>query len=290
MKNLSNILTLVQPRTNDLISIKKSILLAKKSQATITILSMREKVSSYHKWLHGTVNNRFDNSEQITALVNFAKHEGITINYEIKEEYHKFTALKNQLEQDKYDLVVSEYQKEESRLWPFNKSEYTNLINASDTSILFVSSQKWMNNGNVLAAIETEENTLAHTTFNNEIIEKCNDLANLLVNKVHLFNCYLENCSMSFQDLEPKKEFYSHLEHLNTLVKPYHFEEKYLHVEQGLADDIIPSQAHKLNANIVVMGCGEHNDWLSKIKGHTIDYVLDKLDCDLLALKQSKRH
>ena len=47
------------------------------------------------------------------------------------------------------------------------------------------------------------------------------------------------------------------------------------------------SLANKYNANVVVMGYGEHQGWLSRIKGHTLDYVLNNLSCDLLALKQS---
>ena len=187
-------------------------------------------------------------------------------------------------------MVVANHEKEASQHWLFNKSEHSHLLNVSDTSILFVGQHRWLNNGNILAAIETEENTLTHKTFNDEIIAKSNDFAKLLMSDIHLFNCYLESCSVSFRHETPISEFQNHLKHLTSLVKPYHFEDRYLHVEEGLADDIIPYQANKYNANVVVMGCGEHRGVLSKIKGHTIDYVLENLECDLLALKQSSVH
>ena len=110
------------------------------------------------------------------------------------------------------------------------------------------------------------------------------------MSNIHLFNCYLENCSISFEETLPTIELARHLDNLTELVKAYHFEDKYLHVEEGFADDVIPTQAHKFDTNIVVVGCGEHKGWLSKIKGHTVDYVLDNLECDLLALKQSSVH
>ena len=293
MNHFSNILTLAQSRTSDLISIKKSITLAKKNKAHITVLSTRIKCSAYHQWLHKTEQDDSENEKKIISLINFAKQQGVSISYKIREEKEQFIALKKQLEDNNYDLVVAEHQKEESRLWPFESAEYSNLLRASDTSILFVGGHQWLDNGNVLAAIETEENTLAHNKFNNEIIVKASDLAILLMSDIHLFNCYLENCSIAFQETEQVKrntEFSTHLQNLTALVKAHHFEDKYLHLEEGLADDIIPDIAHKLNANVVVIGCGEHKGWLSKIKGHTIDYVLDKLDCDLLALKQSNLH
>jgi hypothetical protein len=75
---------------------------------------------------------------------------------------------------------------------------------------------------------------------------------------IHLFNCYLESCSVYFQPMNSKKQSKNHLDHLTSFVKPYHFEGKNLHVEEGLADDIIPSLANKYNANDLVMGYGEH--------------------------------
>lgn len=259
MNNFSNILTLTQSRNNDLISIKKAITLAKKNQAHVTVLSTRKKCSAYHHWLNKAEDSGFDNEEQIINLVNHAKHEGVTIKYKVREERDHYMALKKQLEDNEYDLVVAEHQKEESRLWPFDRAEYSNLLGASNTSILFVGNHKWLDNGNVLAAIETEESSSSHKTFNDEIIVTARDLAKLLKSDTHLFNCYLESCSISFKDIAStagNTEFSSHLEHLNALVKTYHFQDKYLHVEEGLADDIIPSQAHKLNANVVVVEIG----------------------------------
>jgi nucleotide-binding universal stress UspA family protein len=290
MNSFSNILTLAQSRTSDLVSIRKSIILAKKNNGHVTVLSTRKKSSIYHQWLNKTKFNLVDNSEKIRKLVSFAQHEGVAINYKIREEKDQFTALKKQLEHNQYDLVVAEHQKEESRLWPFDSAKYSRLLNVSDTSILFVGKQPWRDHGNILAAIETEENTLNHHRFNDEIIVTASGLAKLLMSNIHLFNCYLENCSISFEETLPTIELTRHLDNLTELVKAYHFEDKYLHVEEGFADDVIPIQAHKFDTNIVVVGCGEHKGWLSKIKGHTVDYVLDNLECDLLALKQSSVH
>jgi universal stress protein E len=287
MNSFSNILTLAESRTSDLVSIKKSIILAKQNNGHITVLSTRKKNSSYHQWLNKTENNVVDNSEKIQRLVVFAKQQGVAINYKIREEKDKFVALKKQLEGQQYDLIVAEHQKEESRLWPFDSTEYSNLLNTSDISILFVGDYKWRVNGNVLAAIETEENTLNHHSFNDEIIVKTNELAMLLKSNIHFFNCYLKNCGISFKEKMPTLEFNHHLNNLNALVKAHHFKDENLHIEEGLVDDIIPNQANRFGANVVVIGCGEHKGWLSKIKGHTIDYVLDDLDCDILALKQS---
>jgi len=293
MNNFSNILALAHYRNNDFISIKKSITLAKKNHAHITVLLTRKKHSIKHQWLNKVAMDNFTNEKQIISLINNAKHEGVSICYKIREERDQYIALKSQLENTKYDLVVAEHKKEGSWLWPFKKTEYSSLLSASDTSILFVGDHQWLDKGNVLAAIETEESTFSHRKFNDEIIAKASDLAKLLVSDIHLFNCYWESCSMSFKDIESAKiniECSNHLEHLTALVKKYHFKDECLHVEEGLADDIIPHQANKLNANVVVIGCGEHKGWLSKIKGHTIDYVLDNLKCDLLAMKQSHFH
>jgi len=293
MSSFSNILALAQPSTCNLMAIRKSIVLAKKNQANLTVLSTKKKYSPYQRFFNNTEKNDLSNEPQILELVNFAKREGISTHYKIIEARDQLTALKDQLQANEYDLVVTDHQQKESHLWPFHKTEDSNLLNASDTSVLFVGQHKWLSNGNVLAAIETEENTPVHNNFNNEIMVKTRDLAKLLTSNIHLFNCYFDSCSVAFKEMEfsqRNEEFAHHLEHLTILAKGYQLEDKCIHVEEGLADDVIPEQAHKFNANVVVIGCGEHKGWLANIKGHTIDYVLDKLDCDLLALKQSSIH
>jgi hypothetical protein len=67
MDSFSNILTLVKPRTSDLISLKKSILLAKNNHARVTVLATKEKPSRYQRWLNHKTTTELVNEEKLIA-------------------------------------------------------------------------------------------------------------------------------------------------------------------------------------------------------------------------------
>lgn len=201
--------------------------------------------------------------------------------------------LRSYFNQNKCDLVVSECQYKDGSLWSFDSHENSSLLYASNIPTMFVKNKEWHNKGQIIAAIETEEETLLHQKLNREIVDSSCYVAQLLEGDIHLLNCYLESCLMSFPtiDEQPEKsEFSNHLEHLTLLAENHHLNKDNLHIEQGLVDDLLPQQASIIDADIVVLGCGEHKGILSTIQGHTVDFVLNKLDCDLLALKPGEIH
>ncbi|MEW6992336.1 universal stress protein [Colwelliaceae bacterium 6441] len=293
MNSFQNILALVQPRSKDLTAIKKSIILAQSSNANLTLLSFNNEMSPYQKWLKKGNVTQSNNTDCIENLMNFAREKKVKINHLVFNGIKQSKALKEQLFENCYDLVMTEHEHEDEKLWPFDANEYSQLLNVSTIPTMFVRNKEWLHEGHVIAAIETEESTLQHQEFNQEIIERTRYIAELLHSDIHLLNCYLESCLLSFdplEDKEKKSEFILHCEHLAEIAEKNHLNKPSLHIEQGLVDDLIPKQAKEINADIVVLGCGEHKGLLSKIQGHTIDYVLNKLDCDLLSLKPPPLH
>jgi nucleotide-binding universal stress UspA family protein len=293
MNSFQNILALVQSKTKDLTAIKKSIILAKSSGADLTLLSFNHTMTLYQRWLKGRDNTEENDYSCIDNLMNFALENEVKVNHLVFNGRKQEEVLKEQLFETNFDLVVTEHKHEYEKLWPFDAYEYTKLLNVSKVPTMFVRNKKWLNEGHVIAAIETEELTVKHQQFNQEIIERTRYVAQLLQSDIHLLNCYLESCLLSFNKLDGednKSEFIIHLEHLTQLAEQHHLNKQNLHIEQGLVDDLIPKEAMKINADIVVLGCGEHKGLLSKIQGHTVDYVLNNLDCDLLSLKADTFH
>ncbi len=97
---------------------------------------------------------------------------------------------------------------------------------------------------------------------------------------------------MSFDNFEQNKlsSMLLHYKHLFRSAKPFGVERAQLHVEQGIPDDVIPKSAKIVNADLVVVGSGEHKGFIHNLMRHTLDYIIEKINCDLLVLKPETVH
>lgn len=295
MKDYQNILAYASPRTHDFQSVKKAIYLADKNQAHITVLLVNQLQSPFDKWLKRNPEQNYGLSEKLEQIMAYADKCNANINFHILESRNCYHTFAEQLHADVYDLVIAEYEKETMRLWPFDNHEYSKLLKLSDKPILFVGDLPWHKQGHVIAALETEEASNVHQSMNNEIVMQAQHLAELMTSETHLVNCYLKelsiSCATSTNNHEVVDEYKQHLSQLTVSGSPYGVDKDHLHIEQGFPEDVLPKQAAKYQANLVVLGSGEHEGMLSGIKGHTIDFVINQLNCDLLALKhQSIAH
>jgi universal stress protein E len=56
-------------------------------------------------------------------------------------------------------------------------------------------------------------------------------------------------------------------------------------VEQGLPEDVIPQVAARLEAAMVILGTTGRTGLSAVFIGNTAEHVIDKINCDVLALK-----
>jgi len=62
-------------------------------------------------------------------------------------------------------------------------------------------------------------------------------------------------------------------------------DEQYTRVEQGLPEDVIPSVVQELKAGLVILGTTGRTGISAVFIGNTAEHVIDKINCDVLALK-----
>jgi universal stress protein E len=56
-------------------------------------------------------------------------------------------------------------------------------------------------------------------------------------------------------------------------------------VDIGLPEDVIPKYAQQLDAELVVLGTVGRQGISAALIGNTAEHVIDKLNCDVLAIK-----
>jgi nucleotide-binding universal stress UspA family protein len=151
---------------------------------------------------------------------------------------------------------------------------------------MLVTQSDWHSSGQILSAIETESQEAQHLKINQNILEHTYCVSHLLDSNVHLMNCYLgESMSMAIKSKPDINQKLLHLQHLAHLSEKGKYSTATLHVCEGLPEYGVSELAQKYHVNMVVLGTSEHANFINNVTGHTSEYIIDQLNCDVLTIK-----
>ena len=290
MKTFKNILVITEDIGLNQAVLHKALTLAQRAHASLTIIANQQD-NELAEQLELIYQKNTENTENVPNVNSF-KFSALNIDINIKYCAAPFShkEILAEITQQSYDLLIKDIHAAHFR-WGFSWSDNHYLLREGNTNLLLVGKTQWPDNGNILAALETEESTEQHQNINQFMIDESQYLAKLLNSEVHLINCYQETSSISLADElllqnieEPPQE---HLRHLKSTASTHNVEYDHMHVEPGLPEFVIPQEAKKYNADIVTLGAGEHHGLIDLLKGHSTEYVVDGLACDALILKAS---
>lgn len=285
MKRFNNILVITEDIGLNQTVLHKALVLAQKAKASLTIIANKEDKEI-------AVDLEKIYQHDLAHLPKLKNYETTKLEIDINIKYctapFSHQDILAEIKQNSYDLLIKDIHAMHFR-WGLSWSDNHYLLREGDTNILLVGEGLWPKQGNILAALETEESTDKHQKFNQFMIDESQYLAQLLNSDVHLINCYQEQPSISLADNdlnenveEPEQQ---HFRHLSRSASTYGVQQDHLHVESGLPEYVIPHEAQKYNADIVALGAGEHHGLIDILKGHSSHYVVDALSCDALILK-----
>jgi universal stress protein E len=158
--------------------------------------------------------------------------------------------------------------------------------------VLLVKDHDWPQNGQILAAVNLGVDVEEHKSLNEGITQNAQHFAKLLHSKVHLVNSYPgtpENIVIEIPEFDPTMYNDSvkahHQKEMQTHSNKHHVDDTFCHVCEGLPEDVIPQLAEELDAELVVIGTIGRQGISAALIGNTAEHVIDKLNCDVLALK-----
>ena len=67
--------------------------------------------------------------------------------------------------------------------------------------------------------------------------------------------------------------------------KAFNISQENTHIKEGLPEDVIESMANELDAALVILGTVGRTGISAALIGNTAEHVIDRLNCDVLALK-----
>ncbi|GIU22176.1 universal stress protein [Shewanella schlegeliana] len=271
-------------------ALNKALQLAKKTNSKVTVLKIDRPYSNLLSKIGLIPNNALDPMLFVKKLLAKYQRQGVEVEIKSINNLKDHVALLNETQSGDYDLVIINNKHHNALLSEFIPRGEAHLLRDCDQPIMIVGNKSWQAHGHILTALETADSNTEHKELNQCLIDDSQQLASLLDNDIHLLNCYqLENWNMSVtkvnhqsSDEEQKKQ---HWDRLVNSAKNYHLADDHLHLEQGLPDHVIPAVANQCNANLLVIGAGEHHGLISELKGHTSSVLVDELKCDILAIK-----
>ena len=299
METYQKILVVIDPTTDEQKALSRAIELATKTQGKITaFLSI------------------FDFSYEMTTMLSSDERESmrqIVINdrmlwiderikelgasdkdIDIKVVWHNrpFEAVIDQVLEHQYDVVIKgthEHDKLKSVI--FTPTDW-HLLRKCPCPLLLVKEHSWPANGNILAAVNVGSDEDEHQSLNSVITEEAKHLASLIGANVHLVNSFPGtpvNIAIEIPEFDTSQYNDTMLQHHEQSMKnhaeKYGIDSANTYIKEGLPEDVIDELSQELDAELVILGTIGRTGLSAALIGNTAEHVIDRLNCDVLALK-----
>lgn len=296
MESYQNILVVIDPTSVEQKALARACTLANRTGAKITaflsifdfsyemttMLSGEERES-----MRATVVN--DRKVWLDDLI-----EDYDREIECKVVWHNrpFEAILQEVKDNDFDIVIkSTHEHPTLQSVIFTPTDW-HLIRKSWVPLLLVKEHQWPDNGHILAAVNVGSEELEHQSLNDKISEEAINLSNLVKADTHFVNSYPGtpiNIAIEIPEFDANEYNETMKNHHFQVMKEhalkYKIEDQFLHVEEGLPEDVIESVAKRIDAELVILGTVGRTGLSAVLIGNTAEHVIDRLNCDLLALK-----
>lgn len=224
--------------------------------------------------------------------------DGINFSSTVVWHSNEAEAITTEVETHNYDLVVKYTNAEESLKSLIVTPVDWQILRKCPTPILVVKDGDWKHQRRILVAVNvSDDENEAHSTFNDELVSLSMDLADSLDRgNIHLVTAYPPTpINMAIDLPEFSSGEYSsglrgqYLLNMKALRQKYGIDGDHTHVLEGFPEDVIPQVAEKLEAELVILGTIGRTGLSAAFLGNTAEHVISKLNCNLLAIKPSKK-
>ncbi len=166
------------------------------------------------------------------------------------------------------------------------------LLRKCPIPVLLIKNADWPEHANILASVHIGSENPTHIDLNDSMVERLKEMSGRLNADPFLVNAYPvtpANITIELPEFDPTTYTDAvrghHLTAMKALRQKHGLDEEQTIVEQGLPEDVIPATAERLNAAMVILGTTGRTGLSAVFIGNTAEHVIDKINCDVLALK-----
>ena len=299
MEKYQKILAVIDPTTDDHKALKRAIELANQTQASITaFLSIYDFSYEMTTMLSGDEREAMrkslinDRKQWLNEIILTIPHNDLAIKTKVIWNNRPFEPIIEHVIQENYDIVIKgTHHHDKLKSVIFTPTDW-HLLRKCPCPVLLVKDHLWPMNGNILAALNVGTDEEEHISLNNKITKEAINLSNIIKGNAHLVNSYPGtpvNIAIEIPEFNANEYNDSMLRHHQTSMlahaKAFEISTEHTHILEGLPEDVIETVAHELDAELVILGTIGRTGLSAALIGNTAEHVIDKLNCDVLALK-----
>ncbi len=299
MEKYQKILAIIDPTTDDQKALKRAVELANKTKATITAFlsiydfsyEMTTMLSSDEReaMRQSLINDRI---QWLNDIIEDIQHENLVIDHKVIWHNRPFEPIIEQVLNHGYDIVIKgTHQHDKLKSVIFTPTDW-HILRKCPCPVLLVKEHSWPSNGNIIAAINVGSDEEEHQSLNNKITEEAVNLSKLIVANVHLVNSFPGtpvNIAIEIPEFNASEYndsmFNHHKDAMASHAHAFDIEDENTHVKEGLPEDVIEKLSNEYDAELVILGTIGRTGFSAALIGNTAEHVIDRLNCDLLALK-----
>lgn len=301
MANYRNLLVAIDPNQDDQPALRRAVYIVQRNGGHIkaflpiydlsydmtTLLSPKER----NAMRKGVISQQ---KVWIKQQAHYYLEAGIDI--EIKVIWHNkpYEAIIQEVIADKHDLLLKmAHQNDRFDAMIFISLD-RHLLRKCPCPVWMVKDKVWPNDGAIVVAVNLSNEESYHDKLNIKLIKETENISHQIVKNphIHLVSAYPVapiNIAVELPDFDPN--IYNqalraqNLLAMKKLRQRFTIDEKYTHVVEGSAEKKIPETCDELHAGIVVLGILGRKGISAAFLGNTAEQIIDKLKCDLLAIK-----
>lgn len=302
MNRIQNILVIVDPTAADHSSLDKAQLLAARFGARVELYICDTKAAREMRLLaeRATDPSRLldvNLKPMLEALAQPMREKGIDVCTELEYADRLADGLLDRTMRTSADLVIKDtHHHSLLKRTLFSNTDW-HLIRGCPVPLLLTKATRWGAAPNIVAAVDPGHLNDKPADLDHQILQCGKAFAERLEGTLHAVHAYIPlsiaataaNVAgqmpstlspevIQYEDREKRKE-------LRALTDKYGIPESCLHLELGVATDVLTEKAQDLDASLVVMGAIARTGLQRIFIGSTAERVLEKLPCDVLVLK-----
>jgi universal stress protein E len=302
MNRITNILVIVDPTASEHPAVEKAATIAGKFGARVELFACETKESRAIRYAaHQAKGGQMDFIAHIRAVLDGIaaplKHRGIDVCVEVATGDPLHAQLLDRTQRTSADLVIKDTHHHSLAKRTFITNTDWHLIRGCPVPLLLTKAKSWATSPVILAAVDPGHVNDKPVFLDNRILDWAEALRAKLGGSLGAAHAYLPMMLMAeaaagmppmIAPLTPQileQERMKELERMQSLAAPYGIDVRHIHVQLGVASEVIPSLAHHLHADIVVMGAISRSGLQRIFIGSTAERVLETLPCDVLVIK-----
>ncbi|MEY3666625.1 MAG: hypothetical protein RL572_165 [Pseudomonadota bacterium] len=285
MSLYKNLFVVIDPTRPDQPALARAMAVSQRSKARVTAFSAVYKpveqmldASSRKAGKQAELKNW---EKQVKDLVAPYKAKGLKVKQDTYWTADWYAAVSRAALRAEADLVIkSTFRHGKLQRLLHSTSDFT-IMRHSPAPVLLVRERKSFSGKVILAALDLVSKDEGHMGLNNAVVKNAREMAEFTGLPLHVIAAV------------PARPDFSHLlagleDHpggeIAALADSFGVALNHFHVQRGDAKRVIVEKANALKADIVVLGVSARSGVQGVLVGSTAQKILDKLDCDVLAV------